>query len=371
MQSVLFLAHNVYPTDGWGRVTRQLSLLMKSRGYNIHYETCKSKQNPPSFLKSIPIYYTISSSIGSIKSLALDLFNSILHIRRYRSYDLIVAADETVLFSAFCRSLISRTKFVCIFHGTYGPLLLNSRQSIFFRLSAFYAYHLYFVSEYTKNKVFPFLYSRQYQFSILPLGVTPPNSSPLPSQSRQNQILTVGEIKPRKGIEQTILALANLPVSQRPIYYVAGKFSEDTPYYKRLTRLIYSYKLQSSVKFLGCVSDAELIELYRTSKILVLPSQDIDNHFEGFGLVHLEAHSHGTPAIGSVHSGNHEVIHHGNDGYLLKDNSIEELSVYISNLCFDDSLWSKFSINAYNNSLSRSWEFTIDCFLSSLHPLEI
>ena len=88
----------------------------------------------------------------------------------------------------------------------------------------------------------------------------------------------------------------------------------NTPYYKRLTRLIYSYKLQSSVKFLGCVSDAELIELYRTSKILVLPSQDIDNHFEGFGLVHLEAHSHGTPAIGSVHSGNHEVIHHGNDG---------------------------------------------------------
>lgn len=366
MKNVLFLAHNLNPSDGWGCVTSHLSNLMTARGYRIQYETCSLKRSGPLPNINQPIFYTISFSIGSLKSVLRDILNSILNLKRYQCCDLIVAADETVLFSAFCRSLVSRAKYVCIFHGTYGPLLLNSKLSFLFRISAFYAHHLFFVSEYTRLKVFPSLYPKRYNFSTLPLGVSPSDYSPLAACSRKNQILTVGEVKPRKGIEQTILALTIIPPFKRPVYLIAGKYSEHSSYYKRLRSLIKDNLLDDYVKFLGTVSRNDLVQLYRFSRIFVLPSQVIDNHFEGFGLVHLEAQSYGTPAIGSTQSGNSEVINHGNDGFLLNNNSTLELSEYISDLLYDDVLWSRLSLNAYNRSLSRSWDKTLDSLLECL-----
>lgn len=90
--------------------------------------------------------------------------------------------------------------------------------------------------------------------------------------------------------------------------WIVGE-GDDSP---RLRELARRCGVESSVRFLGRVSDAELGALYRRASVYAMPSRQ-----EGFGLVYAEAMWHGLPCIGSNSDAAGQVIVDGETGCLV------------------------------------------------------
>ncbi len=103
-------------------------------------------------------------------------------------------------------------------------------------------------------------------------------------------VFYVGNVYPYKNVGSTVRALAELRHSHPDvILVVAGKkdsFTHD------LERLAKDLGIEGAVKFVGFVSDGEMISLYRGAALYVNPSLS-----EGFGLQGLEAMAQNTPVI--------------------------------------------------------------------------
>lgn len=112
-------------------------------------------------------------------------------------------------------------------------------------------------------------------------------SSPMPPAQKKRQILFVGNIKRHKGLG-TLLEAFSKAQSQGldSKLIIVGAQSGFR------TRDGTVAKTRPNVQFAGKVSDEELLNLYRTSALLVQPSV-----YEGFGLPPLEALSLGTRAL--------------------------------------------------------------------------
>lgn len=103
--------------------------------------------------------------------------------------------------------------------------------------------------------------------------------------------VTVRRLVPRAGVDLLIdawaRALPDLPAGA--VLLIVGEGQEDQALRERVDRLA----LSSSVRLVGRITDARLIDAYRAGTVAVVPSRS----FEGFGLVVLEAAACGTPSI--------------------------------------------------------------------------
>lgn len=127
-------------------------------------------------------------------------------------------------------------------------------------------------------------------------------------------LATVGEMKERKGQLDTLQALASLKKEfPHSLYIIVG--SNDDEYVGDLRE--YSEKHQQAVRITSDLkTDEDLSCLYSIADIFALNSNNHKNHFEGFGLVLLEAAQFGLPAIGSKDCGIEDAIHDGVSGIL-------------------------------------------------------
>jgi glycosyltransferase involved in cell wall biosynthesis len=133
-------------------------------------------------------------------------------------------------------------------------------------------------------------------------------------------ILTVGRWDAReayKGVDHLILALPKLLESVPDVHLVAVGSGTDLP---RLEALAQESGVPHRVHFLSGISNDQLAAAYSASDIFALPSRG-----EGFGLVFLEAMSHGKPVIGGTHGGTPDVIADGADGYLIEYGKVDQL----------------------------------------------
>lgn len=101
----------------------------------------------------------------------------------------------------------------------------------------------------------------------------------------------VRRLTARMGIDDLLRAWATLSVddSSRPILLIGG----DGEAHDALVALANELGVSDSVRFLGRLSEVELVDLYRAADLCVVPSVTL----EGFGLVVLEALACGTPVI--------------------------------------------------------------------------
>lgn len=124
------------------------------------------------------------------------------------------------------------------------------------------------------------------------------------------RVLFVGRVIQQKGVHVLINAIralqSSVPVK---LTVVGGTHAWEQAYRAKL-------KTQSrglNVKFVGFVPPHKLSAYYQSSDILVCPSQ----RHEAFGLVNLEAMSHGMPVIASKIGGIPEAV--GTEGAILID----------------------------------------------------
>ena len=104
--------------------------------------------------------------------------------------------------------------------------------------------------------------------------------------------LAARRIVPRMGIDVLLEAWARLARGRGDlVLLVVGEGTERA----RLARDADRLGLANTVRFVGAVSDDELVSYYRAADVCVVPSVAL----EGFGLVVLEALASGTPVVAS------------------------------------------------------------------------
>ena len=137
-------------------------------------------------------------------------------------------------------------------------------------------------SEWTRDRL---LAHFDAEVRVIPWGVGPPFEPGDVAEDvlarngvSRPYVLTVGTIQPRKGMP----VLADVAGDVQVVVAGARGWRDD--------RLVA--ELGDRVRFLGHVSDADLVDLIRAAELLVFPSSQ-----EGFGFPPLEAMACGTPVV--------------------------------------------------------------------------
>ena len=165
--------------------------------------------------------------------------------------------------------------------------------------------------------------------------------TPIDPISRLNQhqwkLGMVALVRPRKGLEVLLEAIAKLNESRKNVTLeVIGGF-ETTEYEANIRRLIQRLDLEGTVHLRGFSKDVPSV--MRTFDAMVLPSL----FGEGMPMVVLEALACGVPVIATRVEGTPEVIRHGQEGLLARPQDAESLSQAIQVFISDRTVWSRMS----------------------------
>ncbi len=119
--------------------------------------------------------------------------------------------------------------------------------------------------------------------------------------------------------------------------------------YEETQKLVAELKLERKVRFLGRVTDLELITLYSMADVFAFPS-----FFEGFGIPPLEAMACGAPVITSNTSSLPEVV--GDAALLVDPNDIAALAQAIQNVLENEQLRSELVQKGYRQAQKYTWD---------------
>jgi phosphatidylinositol alpha-1,6-mannosyltransferase len=127
-----------------------------------------------------------------------------------------------------------------------------------------------------------------------------------------------------KGHDALLEAWPIVKTQQPDARLVCVGDGDDLP---RLQQKAHALGIANETIFTGFVGDDELHAWYERAAVFAMPSRG-----EGFGLVYLEAMSHGLPCIGSVHDAAGEIIDDGVTGYLVNQSDPRELGAALLGL---------------------------------------
>ena len=149
---------------------------------------------------------------------------------------------------------------------------------------------------------------------------------------------TMGRMVEKKGFHHLIEAAAKLKAMTRLNFkIVIGGEGEDLP---KLKKLIKKHNLQDTVELRGWIDDK--MAFFAECDIFCLPSLH-----EPFGIVLLEAMSHGTPIVAYESEGPHEIfMEHPDAGLLVKLGDIGSLANNLSSLMANETQRKFFSKQA-------------------------
>ena len=131
-------------------------------------------------------------------------------------------------------------------------------------------------------------------------------------------LLTVGRLVKRKGHAWFIKnVVVDLP--DHYVYLVAGL----GPEFDEIRSMIYELKLTGRVYLLGQISEDEKNCLYQIADFFIMPNIRVRGDQEGFGIVVLEAGSHGLPVIATNIEGIRDVVIDQKTGRLIDEEDAE------------------------------------------------
>lgn len=164
-------------------------------------------------------------------------------------------------------------------------------------------------------------------------------------------LIYVGRLTPMKRVEFLIQS-TNLIKSMFPRLKTLIIGDGKLYYVRKLKYLVRELNLESSVRFLGRVTESQKWRLLATSWLHVHPSLK-----EGFGLNVLEAVHLGTPTISFDVGGLRDVIQNGRTGVIVKEETPQALADTIEQMLKEPERLTRLSRNALKWSKKLpTWE---------------
>ncbi len=213
--------------------------------------------------------------------------------------------------------------------------------------------HVITVSAAARDDVIREMGVQPKRVTVVPNGVDTELFRPLPGRPRQaGRIISMAGLDtPIKGLAPLLRGFARLRAHQPAELVIVGRPRPDGP----AARLLEDLRLNGSVRFLGGVSDQELVELYASAEAAVVPSL-----YEGFSLPALEAMACGVPLVASRAGGLPEVT--GADGeaaLLVPPDDPEALAGALLTVLSDPSLGRRLGAHGRERATRRfSWRAT-------------
>jgi glycosyltransferase involved in cell wall biosynthesis len=182
-------------------------------------------------------------------------------------------------------------------------------------------------------------------------GLPDCNSMSISEPKRDDTVIAVGRLIPKKGFENLVRAF-NRVLQQKSQYRMV--IVGDGPERKRLIGLTEELNLKNHAEFLGWQDFDATLRLIRQSTVLVAPSLiSDDGDRDGIPNVILEAFSCGTPVIASRLEGISEAVEHRVTGLLVEPGDVVELASAIEELLDNRYLHRQLSQRAYETVIKR------------------
>jgi glycosyltransferase involved in cell wall biosynthesis len=195
------------------------------------------------------------------------------------------------------------------------------------------------------------------KFEIIPFGVDTNFFKPIKVEENKElfNILAVGYLIERKGFEYLIKAVKEVSKTHHNIKLtIVG----SGPLEIQIKNHIKWLELDENIEIISNVSDQQLLEIYNSSDLFVLPSiVDSQGNTEGLGVVLLEAMACKLPVIGSDIGGIPDIVHDGVNGILVPQKNILEISRAIIEIIENEELRQSIVENGYEMVKGHfSWE---------------
>lgn len=180
---------------------------------------------------------------------------------------------------------------------------------------------------------------------------SPPSRQKTPTDTLN--VLFVGQMRPYKGVETLLMAVADQPRLKLTLVGSGAKL--DT--YRRLAERVGARNAQ----FLGRLSDEELQQQYDAADVIVLPSVTCA---EAFGLVLLEGMAAGCVPVASDLPGVRDVA--GPTGVLVAPGDSDALRAALTGLVEDTQRLERLQTDSWLAAQAFSWESCLDSYESVL-----
>jgi glycosyltransferase involved in cell wall biosynthesis len=161
-------------------------------------------------------------------------------------------------------------------------------------------------------------------------------------------VLCAGRLIAGKGLEEVVQALARLPRELGEVHCV---IAGDGPLRPRLKALAAELGLGARVHLVGWLPYDELLAMMARADVFALPSAP-----EGFGLVHLEAMTQGTPVVACRDQGPADFIEDGVSGYLVAEGDVDALTRVVTNVLADPERAAEIGAAGRSVATSFTWE---------------
>ncbi len=323
---VTVLSSDARPTAGWGMFTTQVCRALSARG-DVRVNLLLP-HGVPSALDG-DVATTQSVLPPADRSFRRHPWNLGRHVLRPPSVPKVDIVHALVEFPyALDAAAIARRRavpFMISAQGTYAIVPLQRPPDRWFYSYALRQAALVTVpSKYTRDALLQAL-GRPARVELLANGVDPGRFANggdvrntrarfgLPSTA--TVLLSVGALKRRKGFDVLLRAFATVREARPGTYLVIVGTGDQTG----LRALAAELGVSDNVRLTGELSESDVVDLYHACTLFAMLPRCESGHFEGFGLVYLEAGACAKPVVGTRSGGVPGAVVHGETGFLVEE----------------------------------------------------
>lgn len=246
-------------------------------------------------------------------------------------YDIVHIFGPVSFLRSFTKSLVSLNRNQVI---VYSPIIDTNQPIWKYKLMSYLGYDKLRLSthQYNVRKAIPFIkhwfvrsqYELEYvnkaydvpveNISIVPLSYRIPTINYYPQ--KEPFCLHVSSLcQPRKNV----MRLIDAAIKYNFNLILAGSINQEDfiPFKKKID-------VNQNIKYLGRISDEELIELYKSAKVFALPSL-----YEGVGMVAVEAAAYGDDIVVTKLGGPKE--YYGDMSFIVNPYNVDEIGKAVIN----------------------------------------
>ena len=185
------------------------------------------------------------------------------------------------------------------------------------------------------------------KIKIIPYGITCSEKKIINKRETNEKLklFFVGRPILSKGIQYVIQSLNQIDIPWE--LEIAGSIPESP---QQISEKLYLFFKDPRCKFLGQISNENLLKRMKKSHVLLLTSL-----YEGFGQVLLEALSCSLPVITTYNTGGVDIIDHGKNGFLTPVRDTKKTIEILHNLYHNEEFRRSIAENAFANVNNFTW----------------
>ncbi len=190
---------------------------------------------------------------------------------------------------------------------------------------------------------------REQNITIIENSVDTDVYFPDPEVERENDLLLfTGRLKSYKNVGLLLEAMRILADRGRRLRLAIVGCGDDE---QALRRKVTQLKLYNDVEFLGFVSEATKVDLYRRAFLFVNPSKK-----EGWGITNIEANACGAVVVANDAPGIRDAVRHEETGLLYRENDLGDLIACMERAIDNRELRQKLTAGGLRWARTFSWD---------------